>query len=438
MNVKAKKILAGTALVLAVVVALGLAVRAILNFTAGKQLENEIKKLKAEGYRLSVRDFTPPCRDADNAGLTWRALETMFVKDFNSQTVIHAPWRSLAEGKSLDPASRAVFYKTAEKYLPLFQLIREAAKKPCFRYARRWNNVSFNLAYINLKKLEPLIQLFLINSYLQAEEGRLDSAVQDFLASLRNAAFFMREPHPFNRMYCSMILQEQLIALWAVLARGVPDDQACQSLLAALDGLRLDESLRRGFQLERAMILEEYVSIIQGRYRGDLMEKTYSWMVKPKRKSEALYVLKNWIAAEDVFDVPYPNRQKWLDGFQEKTKKPPRSSDLAAVFFPPIPGWALTRKTQLQAMVDVTRTALACRIYQRRHGRFPESLDRLAPEILPQVPADPFSGKPLIYRPSGTGFTVYSLGPNQKDDGGRGSWDLGFGPKPEDDIALSL
>ncbi len=46
-------------------------------------------------------------------------------------------------------------------------------------------------------------------------------------------------------------------------------------------------------------------------------------------------------------------------------------------------------------------------------------LDALVPGILTEVPIDPFTGKPLVYRREGEGFIVYSLGSNQKDDGGR-------------------
>jgi hypothetical protein len=35
------------------------------------------------------------------------------------------------------------------------------------------------------------------------------------------------------------------------------------------------------------------------------------------------------------------------------------------------------------------------------------------------MPIDPFSGRPLIYRPDGEGYQLYSIGPDGKDDGGQ-------------------
>jgi hypothetical protein len=43
----------------------------------------------------------------------------------------------------------------------------------------------------------------------------------------------------------------------------------------------------------------------------------------------------------------------------------------------------------------------------------------LVPNCLSTMPADPFNGQPLIYRPEGTNWLLYSVGPDGVDDGGR-------------------
>jgi len=69
--------------------------------------------------------------------------------------------------------------------------------------------------------------------------------------------------------------------------------------------------------------------------------------------------------------------------------------------------------------LPAARAGLGCKIYKNQTGRYPANLAALVPGILPEVPVDPFTGKPLIYRLEGAGFIVYSLGSNEKDDGGR-------------------
>ncbi len=62
---------------------------------------------------------------------------------------------------------------------------------------------------------------------------------------------------------------------------------------------------------------------------------------------------------------------------------------------------------------------LALRCYQSKEGRAPIRLDELVPNYLSKVPQDPFTGRPLIYRPQGTDWLVYSVGEDGLDDGGK-------------------
>jgi hypothetical protein len=81
-------------------------------------------------------------------------------------------------------------------------------------------------------------------------------------------------------------------------------------------------------------------------------------------------------------------------------------------------------------------TAIALELYRREHGSYPGDLKTLAPELLPQVPADRITGEPIKYRIVAGRPLLYSLGADRKDDEGRyalnpvqaGVWDI----RPED------
>jgi hypothetical protein len=62
--------------------------------------------------------------------------------------------------------------------------------------------------------------------------------------------------------------------------------------------------------------------------------------------------------------------------------------------------------------------AISVVLYHRRHGRLPDKLDDLTPNLIPTVPVDPFDGQPLRFRHVEGGFVIYSVGADQKDDGG--------------------
>ena len=65
-------------------------------------------------------------------------------------------------------------------------------------------------------------------------------------------------------------------------------------------------------------------------------------------------------------------------------------------------------------------TALALERYRGRHGRYPDSLADLVPELLKVPPVDFMDGQPLRYRPTEDGhFVLYSVGLDCVDNGGQ-------------------
>ncbi|MGH9374444.1 MAG: hypothetical protein ACRD15_23245, partial [Vicinamibacterales bacterium] len=66
-----------------------------------------------------------------------------------------------------------------------------------------------------------------------------------------------------------------------------------------------------------------------------------------------------------------------------------------------------------------SRVAVAVERFRRDHsGALPKTLDELAPTYLAAVPLDPLSGRPLLYRQTREAYTIYSVGPDGRDDGG--------------------
>jgi hypothetical protein len=80
---------------------------------------------------------------------------------------------------------------------------------------------------------------------------------------------------------------------------------------------------------------------------------------------------------------------------------------------------AETRHKRIVVHLRLLTLELALRVYQASQGRAPASLDQLLPQYLESVPTDPFNGKPLIYRPQQTNWSLYSVGEDAVDDGGK-------------------
>ena len=73
------------------------------------------------------------------------------------------------------------------------------------------------------------------------------------------------------------------------------------------------------------------------------------------------------------------------------------------------------------AQTTTDQAALACALERFRlaNGQFPEKLEALAPRFLQRFPNDIITGDSLKYRRTDDGrFVLYSVGWNEKDDGG--------------------
>lgn len=76
----------------------------------------------------------------------------------------------------------------------------------------------------------------------------------------------------------------------------------------------------------------------------------------------------------------------------------------------------LLRKCQEDLSVEATGLLLACKCYKQDRGKLPDRLEDLMPEYIPEVPEDPFDGKPLRY--SADKKIIYSVGEDLIDSGG--------------------
>jgi hypothetical protein len=77
------------------------------------------------------------------------------------------------------------------------------------------------------------------------------------------------------------------------------------------------------------------------------------------------------------------------------------------------------KEAECLASARLGLTVIALEQFRAAHDNcYPSALSELTPGCLSAVPLDPFDGQPLRYRTKGSGYTLYSIGPDLKDDGG--------------------
>ncbi len=116
--------------------------------------------------------------------------------------------------------------------------------------------------------------------------------------------------------------------------------------------------------------------------------------------------------------------------------------EIAGLLLPALGNTAL-KSAVAQTAVQSSLLGCALERYRLAHGQYPADLAALAPQFLSEIPADAIDGQPYRYRPNGkAGYTLYSVGWNETDDGGtpgkvlfddRGGdwvWQVGGAPFP--------
>jgi hypothetical protein len=86
-----------------------------------------------------------------------------------------------------------------------------------------------------------------------------------------------------------------------------------------------------------------------------------------------------------------------------------------------MPNWvkALQKYAANQTMANQALLACALERYRLSHGEYPQSLSDLVPQLVDKLPHDLIGGGGLKYRRTGaTQFILYSIGWNERDDGG--------------------
>ena len=106
------------------------------------------------------------------------------------------------------------------------------------------------------------------------------------------------------------------------------------------------------------------------------------------------------------------------------------SSDWPSIMWLPAFRQASRRVDSVKTEMNLTKLALALELFKAANATYPTALSQLRPAYLAEIPNDIFSDHPLIYARTDKGYTLYSVGPNMIDDGGKST-------APADDLVVS-
>jgi hypothetical protein len=422
---KLRKIFSRILLYSLAVLMIGLMVRAYFNFRMGNRLEAYIGDRQADGVPLSRKALMPDCSEAENGANLWRAAEALFPREGVNVALLRDTMEAIFNRKPLEPDIREELKKTITDHPRVFQFMEESSEKPCFRYGD-WKKDMHDIRIPDSVKMINAIRLLGIDAIFKAEEGNIREAIDQIRWAMRFIHRVMDEPLLITTLVAVANMKYLLVCLNQITDGRDIDSEVLNTIIQELDPELWRNRFVRGLQGERIFFLEAALRVLEGDrtvFNSSLAESVFFWLIRPVTKAEILWALKRSEEAESAFALPFYQTEEFRTRHSQDLDSVPWYYPLVKNLSPSLSATFL-KEAILEALMETGQIGMACKIYKNLGGRFPDEISELVPDILAKEPVDPFTGKPFIYRLQEDGFVVYSVGSNEKDDDGRGTFQV--------------
>jgi hypothetical protein len=318
----------------------------------------------------------------------------------------------------------------------LEELKNAAATHPFSRFPVHYEE-AIGCLVPHLSKLKALEQHLKMHAVACLEAGRTEEAFADLKLAFRLADTISEEPlmisHLFRISYLAMntqVLKEGLVRHSWTSEQLTWIQNQCAGINLIQEGERHLKG-ERGFALEsidmvRRGVVPAKVLFGEDDYSGtklflkDILHRLapsgwhYQNMVCLCQYYEKILVNVLDLSAHQI----HPDGAEKIDNELQHTRRTPfnmTARQLGASMF----GYYV-RTARWQAALHHAEIACALERHRLAEGKYPESLEALAPRFLKDLPKDVINGEPYKYNQrDGGDYVVYSVGWNRKDDGGK-------------------
>jgi hypothetical protein len=317
------------------------------------------------------------------------------------------------------------------KYASAIEELRQASKRPYanvpLNYAEGFNTGGTLLPY--LAALKRCTQTLQLRAAAELADGQSEKALEDVKLSLYLSDSLRHSPYLISSLVRIAIVAIDLQPIWEGLVEHQWSDEQLATLeaeLAKADFLADYEFTMRGERVFAIATIDnerrtrELVSFTGNGYTTNNLTLAPSAFFYQNELAFAR-MSQQWILplVDTNSRVVLPEALQHVDAAVHAEMK--HYSPYKALALMTIPAVESAAKifARAQATVDLARVACALERYRLAHGEYPETLDALSPRFIAQVPHDIMNGQPLHYRlANGDSFILYSVGWNEKDDGG--------------------
>jgi hypothetical protein len=307
---------------------------------------------------------------------------------------------------------------------------RSLANFPTGRYQVNWR-LDYLFTQLPCQDARPVVNLVWLDATLRAQEGDLDGAIASDLAILNAGRSMGDEPCLISQLVRLAGANVAITTLERILAQGQASEHALRNLQTNFEDEMSKPLFLYGVRGERAGHHRMIEAIEAGKIKVSNMTSVMSsapptgleaWWENVSGEWEFHRSHAPWIRVMtkivEIAKLPVEQQRSRLKIYAESIDRDRRIPVYVRLVVPAVTrvGESVARN---QAWLRCTVVAIATERYRLAHNHWPESLQQLVPDFLQEVPLDPYDGKPLRYRRLQDGVVIYSIGPDEKDDGGK-------------------
>jgi hypothetical protein len=397
---------------------------AITFFGLDLAARDRLGRLRDRADSIMAATFPPRIPDSQNAARVYELAFESLDMDTDSNIIDWAfpvcKWLD-----SRDPSNRPSDTQIREilrKYSRGLKQLRRAAGMGQCSFEGYWGSKDLlNVLLSEVSSMRSASELLAADARICAIDGDLAGAIADINALFAIAEHVTRKPTMITALAAVSIETRAAGTMEIVLAGG-------RAAATELAELKIDplfshvRMVRSALRSEEAMALSTLATLgdpsdqkIPSRYLPEVLIPMYRVFLMSDEIEACKIASAEWrrLAAMPHHEA----RELW------KTM-PQRLREKQIGFLTPKMAPAIGRYPDRAAEGDakhrLAQLAVAVAIFHAQTGAMPEDLEKLVPAYIEAIPADPFDGKPLrMIGPKDNRLTLYSIGPDLKDDGGK-------------------
>ncbi|MBI3947693.1 MAG: hypothetical protein HY321_17365 [Armatimonadetes bacterium] len=434
----------------------------------GRRVEARLAALRAAGQPVSVTELAgPPVPDDQNAATVYRGIFRTLpttggqfpsqpsgssaprpaILDWAPEPSAQAQEDARVLGHYLDPERRAQeaglherARRAVARYAEIPRLTAQAVARPQCRFPVNWEDGAGALVP-HLLRIGSLARFLAAKAVLDARDGRMAEAAQAVTLTFQVSESLRDDPSLIGQLVRMAALQVGATALREVSEWGDIPEEDARRLADTLARIDPGPGFVEAMAVERAMGISVFGRVgrrssagppspANGASNISRVASAYPWwhlVARPLLYADQLAYLDlmgRQVAAAEERSARAAQAQ--LAAAEQAARSLPWFAILSHVGSVAFTSYGRARLglDRAHAALAGSRALLGLVVYRQRFGAYPESLAALRQRLNWEVPDDPFSEKPLVYRRQGSGFLLYSVGPDMKDDGGRPTREL--------------